>query len=1593
MKLKYLLLLFIFFTLNSLSAQCDFAVELKDSESNGWAGSSLDLSVNGTLIYDDLSISNGQASEVFTFSVNNNDAIEVIWNSGSVGQDETSYSILDNTGSTLITKTATDLQSNEINVVCATCPLPQNIQLEYANDPLDEVRFSFDLPSSQQLNNWTYEWVIMPQGQMPDASTAVESGTVNFNFYSELKQEITTSVNTSTYSNFDFYIRTNCEDLSLSQWSSKISFCLNCGQSNPLKPPYFENFFFNFDTELGYTEGDGGSLASGPSVTGQGNWTTDFFANGGVGSDGDSFKVSMDGSDDVSWLILPTFDLSDADHIMSYKLAVTADNSSTSGSDMGSDDVIYLAYKTSGSSSWAILEDYDNSDGLSYINNGTEEIDLSAISSSSVQIAFVAFENTSDPEDYDFFVDDIRLEKNPCQSVFQNLSLDQVYSNTADISWDASPDEVNGYDWFVFNDNDNPLFATPVQTGTTSAGNSQVSITGLVSQTDYDFYVKTNCSSSHSKFSPVLDFSTVCGVFSAPFVESFEPTSNTEECWTTINADNDNEAWNLDDTNGPNQGTESAAVGGIADDGDDDWLISPQLNLSGSEQLQFFVRSYDSNNPSNLEVLLSTTGNDPADFTTVLLPNNTINTFNYILKTIDLSTYSGNVYIAWYVNNTADSYGLFVDDIEIIDCSSASIPYTEDFESGSLDPCWSRTNPNQSFVASNCGSNSGSFLQINGGNHSAETKTIDASGETSIDVSWDIYNGCNNGAEFGETLTVDYWDGSVWQTIVTYDDFSNFSSWTTETHTVSTNLTASFKLRFQRAGGTDGIDDLSIDNIEVKTTPPCQQAPTVSTTPDINAVDLSWSSISDASNGYEWLIMPAGNNPDVNNAVANGSVSSGTTMVNVTGLNQSTDYDAYVRAVCGSNIFSAWSNPASFSTLAPPPPNDDACNAISITVDQTSAGDAYTLEGATVQPNEPSPFNSDGLDGTAWFSFVAPEFGNVQITTDISGGTLGGAEVFAYSVGDCSDFSTFTQEQSTGGGPGPIGSSGSLNLYGLTEGNTYYVQVDHLSFVSPGTFGLEVRDLTYTYSTANGFLPSDPNGQNLQNHVLIVQDGTAVIDASGTNFNQTIVRPNAVLDIDQDFDSSLYFQSDDSGFGQLANTNGGQIIGFGSTFVEHFIPVMTNSTRGFRFLTSSVNSFQPIYNNWQEEGNSPVGFGTHITGNNNGTNGVDQTISGNPSMFTFDNTFTGGNQDNAWQPITDTKANNLNAGEAYRIFIRGDRNYDLTSDPANPPNADVTLRASGDLVTGDYSPVLSDVGGYFSLVGNPYQAIVDLSDVLNNNSSNANPNYYWVWDPNISTQGAYVAVDLATGNNEFPDGSTPTNSEANEFVMPHQSFFVQTINNGAANLTFKETHKDVAASPTAVFSQNEAMSINIKLYRSTDLANDDYESDALQINFSDAYSNSVTIEDAEKLVNPDENLARLNNGDYLSIEKRKLPVDQESLQLYTADYSVDDYTFVITNLNLPDGTNAYLTDHYTNTQTLLSQGENQINFTISNNLPESIAVDRFSIDFDVDTFGVDDQALSAVFKVYPNPLDGEELTLQASQMSGHVDIAMYNMIG
>ena len=171
--------------------------------------------------------------------------------------------------------------------------------------------------------------------------------------------------------------------------------------------------------------------------------------------------------------------------------------------------------------------------------------------------------------------------------------------------------------------------------------------------------------------------------------------------------------------------------------------------------------------------------------------------------------------------------------------------------------------------------------------------------------------------------------------------------------------------------------------------------------------------------------------------------------------------------------------PLGSSTYTCPAANDDLCNAISLTVNATSTGTAYGNVGATAQTSEPSGtcFNN-GIDGSVWFSFVAPASGEVNITTDIAGATLTDTEIAVYAAAGvtCSDLTTLGAALGCDqdGGTTIIYNS-FLNLAGLTAGNTYYIQVDMWGGTANGTFGLEVAEVLASDSFDNANFVAYPN--------------------------------------------------------------------------------------------------------------------------------------------------------------------------------------------------------------------------------------------------------------------------------------------------------------------------------------------------------------------------------------------------------------------------------------------------------------------------------------------------------------------------------------
>ena len=146
-----------------------------------------------------------------------------------------------------------------------------------------------------------------------------------------------------------------------------------------------------------------------------------------------------------------------------------------------------------------------------------------------------------------------------------------------------------------------------------------------------------------------------------------------------------------------------------------------------------------------------------------------------------------------------------------------------------------------------------------------------------------------------------------------------------------------------------------------------------------------------------------------------------------------------------------------------PPLNDTACTPLAITMNTGTTGGTYSNELATDEASE--VFGSCWVAGAAteslWFTFVAPASGEVRISTKIGDGTLTDTQIALYSVGDCSNFATYTQiacdDDDDADVLGAGGFESVMDVTGLS--GTYYVQVDGYQN-DVGTFDLSIFDLT-----------------------------------------------------------------------------------------------------------------------------------------------------------------------------------------------------------------------------------------------------------------------------------------------------------------------------------------------------------------------------------------------------------------------------------------------------------------------------------------------------------------------------------------------------
>ncbi|SDR87426.1 choice-of-anchor J domain-containing protein [Winogradskyella sediminis] len=244
-----------------------------------------------------------------------------------------------------------------------------------------------------------------------------------------------------------------------------------------------------------------------------------------------------------------------------------------------------------------------------------------------------------------------------------NITYNSLTENSVNFSWDNIGGFSDSWEYSIV-----PTEAgEPTGSGTATSTNTSNQISsGLAPGTTYDFYVRSICSGSPGVWSAPITFTTQCTVFDTPYFTDFATATNEnpEPCWTTIDANGDGTKWAFIGGYATLQ-TRVNNVNGLSND----YYVSPQINFDGvQKRIRYKHRA--TQGVSTYTIKLSTSGVGVEDFTTVILPETTINNTGFIENIVDIPEgVTGNVNIAFVIEpyDTETALRLSIDDVYIED--------------------------------------------------------------------------------------------------------------------------------------------------------------------------------------------------------------------------------------------------------------------------------------------------------------------------------------------------------------------------------------------------------------------------------------------------------------------------------------------------------------------------------------------------------------------------------------------------------------------------------------------------------------------------------------------------------------------------------------------------------------------------------------------------------------------------------------------------------------------------------------------------------------------------------------------------------------
>lgn len=654
------------------NAQCTYQVKLYDSFGDGWNGNNID-------------IKSGTTTTNYTFSNGSDTTINLLVNSGDsivlnfLGGDTSAVSTLNEVSFELLDSSSTVRYSSGSSpfvgvhyadtVFCSSCLVPVSLSA----NPASATSAILDWTEQNSATEWEIEY----------GASGFPQGVGNVVHVTTAPPYTLSGLTAST--NYDFYVRSICGASDTSSWSMSGSFSTPCPS---VTAPYMQDFEASTTSlpscwEQGVNNNEDWEFTN----TGSGNHIGNNGTLSGSTVSGGYFAYVDDSSPQSlsTELYTPFVDVSSLT-VPRLTFYTISDNEGDSNVDFHVDvwdgaqwnDSLFFADTNSLNGAWEKIV-----------------LDLSALTiTGDIRVRFVVDEVNGFDYDDDRAIDDIVIEETPTCLEPNSLIASNVQSSSADLNWT----EVNSAsEWEV-------EYGTA---GFTQGSGTKVylnvappyNISGLSSNTTYDFYVRSICTvGDTSAWSLSSSFTTPCvAISSFPYTENFDGslTNGVWDCWKVIDADNDGDTWNQDDTYlTPRSGAWVAHGMG----NNDDHLISPQFTIPAGKSMRMKVWDIveSASYPNDYSVLVSTTGTAISDFTDTLATYSVTNT-TWTERVVDLSAYSGvNIYISfWQFNSGSSFFGFGIDDFtfeEIPSCLPVTSLSASTVTSTSADLNWVENN-------------------------------------------------------------------------------------------------------------------------------------------------------------------------------------------------------------------------------------------------------------------------------------------------------------------------------------------------------------------------------------------------------------------------------------------------------------------------------------------------------------------------------------------------------------------------------------------------------------------------------------------------------------------------------------------------------------------------------------------------------------------------------------------------------------------------------------------------------------------------------------------------------------------------------------